>query len=93
MRLGEDVVEQEETKQSQARGLPTMSAGYDQWDMLIREFKQGTALDLRNKDLKEFSQKVLDLSDLTMLDLSGNPGITFLPHDIDMLTNLKALRF
>jgi len=29
MRLGEDVVEAEETKQSAARGLPNMSSGYD----------------------------------------------------------------
>lgn len=93
MRLGEDVVEREETKQSQARGIPTMSGGYDQWDMLIREFRQGTALDLRNKELTDFSPKVLELSDLTVLDLSGNPGITFLPQDIDMLQNLKTLRF
>ena len=36
-----------------------MSGGYDQWDMLIREFRQGTALDLRNKELNDFSPKVL----------------------------------
>ena len=95
MRLGEDEVETEEAKQSAARGIPNMNQGgaYDQWDTLIREFRQGTALDLRNKDLKDFSPKVLNLVDLTVLDLSGNPGITFLPNDIDLLTNLKTLRF
>ena len=54
MRLGTDEVEQEEAKQSAARGMPNMTrvgGAYDQWDMLIREFKQGTALDLRNKEL------------------------------------------
>jgi len=61
--------------------------------MLIREFKQGTALDLRNKDLRDFSPKVFDFDDLTVLDLSGNPGITFIPQDIDLLRNLKTLRF
>ena len=35
----------------------------------------------------------MELSDLTVLDLSGNPGITFIPQDIDMLQNLKTLRF
>jgi len=42
MRLGEDEVEVEEAKQSQARGMPNMTnkgGAYDQWDMLIREFK------------------------------------------------------
>lgn len=61
--------------------------------MLIREFKQGTALDLRNKTLTDFSPKVLELNDLTVLDLSANPGITFLPEDIDRMTSLKTLRF
>jgi len=56
-----------------------MGGGKDQWDMLIREFKQGQTLDLRNKNLTDFSHKVLDLRDLAVLDLSGNPGITFLP--------------
>lgn len=55
MRLGDDEVAQEEAKQSAARGLPNMNRGgggaYDQWDMMIREFRQGTALDLRNKEL------------------------------------------
>lgn len=35
----------------------------------------------------------MDLSDLTVLDLSGNPGISFIPNDIDMLQNLKTFRF
>ena len=60
---------------------------------MIREFKQGTALDLRNKELKDFSSKVLNLTDLTVLDLSGNPGITFIPNDIDLLSNLRTLKF
>lgn len=96
MRLGEDEVEVEEAKQSAARGKPNMTnkgGAYDQWDMLIREFKQGTALDLRNKDLIECSPKVLALTDLTVLDLSGNTKITSIPNDIDMLHNLKTLRF
>ena len=96
MRLGEDEVETEEAKQSAARGMPNMTnkgGAYDQWDMLIREFRQGTALDLRNKELQEVSPKVLQLTDLTVLDLSGNPAITFIPQDIDMLSNLKTMRF
>ena len=54
MRLGEGEVEEEEAKQSAARGIPnTTNTGgaYDHWDILIREFRQGTALDLRNKEL------------------------------------------
>ena len=61
--------------------------------MLIREFRQGTALDLRNKNLTDFSPKVLDLNDLTVLDLSGNPGIQTIPQDIDLLSSLKTFRF
>ena len=59
--------------------MTTSAGGYDQWDILIREFRQGTALDLRNKDLHDFSPKVLTMEDLTVLDLSGNPGINFIP--------------
>ena len=33
------------------------------------------------------------MTDLTVLDLSNNPSITFLPEDIDLLSNLKTLRF
>ena len=42
MRLGDGEVEAEEAKQSAARGMPNMTysgGAYDQWDMLIREFK------------------------------------------------------
>ena len=42
MRLGENEVEEEEAKQSVARGMPNMTnvgGAYDHWDMLIREFK------------------------------------------------------
>ena len=73
--------------------MTRVGGAYDQWDMLIREFRQGTALDLRNKELQDFSPKVMELSDLTVLDLSGNPGITFIPQDIDLLSNLQTLRF
>ena len=48
MRLEDGEIAQEEQKQSRAANLPN-SGGTDQWDMLIREFRQGTALDLRNK--------------------------------------------
>ena len=60
--------------------------------MLIREFRQGSALDLRNKQLTEISQKLWTHTDLTELDLSQNPGIVTLPEDIDLLANLKKLR-
>jgi Leucine-rich repeat (LRR) protein len=76
MRIGDEEIEQEEAKQSAARGLPNMTnqgGAYDHWDTLIREFRQGTFLDLRNKDLKDFGPKVLNLTHLQMLDLSGNP--------------------
>ena len=61
--------------------------------MLIREFKQGNSLDLRDKKLVDFSQKLLELNDLVVLDLSSNAGITFIPQDIDRMTSLKTLRF
>ena len=73
--------------------MTNVGGAYDQWDMLIREFKQGNALDLRNKELKDFSPKVLQLNDLAVLDLSGNPNIGFIPQDIDLLSNLKTFRF
>ena len=59
--------------------MTNVGGAYDHWDTLIREFKQGTALDLRNKELQEVSPKVLQLNDLTVLDLSGNSAITFIP--------------
>ena len=59
MRLGEDTCEQEERKQAAAKNLPGASGGADQWDMLIREFRQGSAIDLRNKQLSEISPKLL----------------------------------
>ena len=43
--------------------------------------------------MQEVSPKVLQLSDLTILDLSGNPAINFIPQDIDMLHSLKTMRF
>lgn len=73
--------------------MPTIGGGYDKWDMLIREFKQGNSLDLRDKKLVDFSQKLLELNDLVVLDLSSNAGITFIPQDIDRMTSLKTLRF
>ena len=60
--------------------------------MLIREFRQGSALDLRNKQLTDISPKLWTHTDLTELDLSQNPGIVTLPEDIDLLINLKKLR-
>ena len=60
--------------------------------MLIREFRQGSAIDLRNKQLSEISPKLLQQTFLTELDLSQNPGITMLPDDLDLLSNLKKLR-
>lgn len=60
--------------------------------MLIREFRQGTALDLRNKQLVDISPKLWMHTDLTVLDLSQNTGIVTIPEEIGLLVELKNLR-
>jgi Leucine-rich repeat (LRR) protein len=74
-----------------ARNIPN-AGGFDHWDTLLREFRQGTSLDLRNKQITEISPKLWNFTDLTVLDLSQNPALSALPQDIDLLTELKTLR-
>jgi hypothetical protein len=51
-------LQQEEKKFEQQMGLPGAKQEYDHWDTLLREFVQGTALDLRQQNLKEISPKL-----------------------------------
>lgn len=53
---------------------------------------QGTSLDLRNKQLTSINQKVFGLKQITVLDLSDNPGLVDIPQEIDSLKALKTLR-
>jgi Leucine-rich repeat (LRR) protein len=94
MRLGEEEIQESENKIDAAQGMPgaSSSASRDHWDVLIREFSQGTVLDLRDKQLTDVSEKLFMQKKLTQLDLSKNPSLNFIPEDIDLLVNLKALR-
>ena len=85
-------MQQEEKKFEQQMGLPGAKQEYDHWDTLLREFVQGTALDLRQQNLKEISPKLFQCTQLTSIDISDNPGLTFIPENFDMLVNLKTIR-
>jgi hypothetical protein len=52
------------------KNIPGASQDYDPWDILLREFITGTALDLRNKSLTEISPKLWKYPNLTVIDLS-----------------------
>jgi Leucine-rich repeat (LRR) protein len=58
----------------------------------MREFIQGTMIDLRNKDLTELSPKLWNHTQLTQVELSQNPKLTKIPEEISLLTNVKTLR-
>ena len=92
MRLEDSDVYEEEKVQDAMKNLPGSKTNFDHWDTLLREFVQGTALDLRNKQLTAISPKLMQYTHLTVVDLSNNPIITSLPQDIDLLTSLKTLR-
>ena len=49
MRLDENTVEEEEKRGAKERRLPGSVQEMDVWDTLLREFVQGSALDLRGK--------------------------------------------
>jgi len=49
LRLEESEVNAEENKQDQIKNMPGATQQYDHWQTLLREFLQGTQLDLRGK--------------------------------------------
>jgi len=49
LRLEESEVNAEENKQDQIKNMPGATQHYDHWQTLLREFLQGTQLDLRGK--------------------------------------------
>mmetsp|Transcript_38857 Transcript_38857/g.28144 ORF Transcript_38857/g.28144 Transcript_38857/m.28144 type:complete len:172 (-) Transcript_38857:920-1435(-) len=92
MRLEDSEIAQEEKKQDAHKGLPNSSGQYDHWDTLLREFIQGSTLDLKNRQVEGLSQKLWAQDHLTVLDLSQNPKMGPLPQEIKNLVNLKTLR-
>lgn len=72
--------------------MPNSTGEYDHWSTLLREFMQGSTLDLKNKQVEGLSQKLWAQEHLTVLDLSQNPKIGTIPDDIKHLVNLKTLR-
>lgn len=92
MRLEDSEIAYEEKKQDATRGLPNSSSQYDHWDILLREFIQGSTLDLKNKQIEGLSQKLWAQEHLTVLDLSQNPKMGPLSNEIKHLVNLKSLR-
>ena len=91
-RLDEGEVQVEEQKQAVIKNIPGASGqGYDPWDILIREFLVGNALDLRNKGLTEISPKLWRFEQIATIDLSQN-NLSSLPEDFILLKNLKTLR-
>ena len=49
MKLEDGDIAEAEAKHGAAMNMPNSSGAYDHWDSLLREFRQGTSLDLRNK--------------------------------------------
>mmetsp|Transcript_13221 Transcript_13221/g.18140 ORF Transcript_13221/g.18140 Transcript_13221/m.18140 type:complete len:107 (+) Transcript_13221:1211-1531(+) len=72
--------------------MPNSTGEYDHWSTLLREFVQGSTLDLKNKQVEGISQKLWASEHLTVLDLSQNPKIGAISDDIKHLVNLKTLR-
>ena len=79
MKLEDGDIAEAEAKHGAAMNMPNSSGAYDHWDSLLREFRQGTSLDLRNKQLINISPKLWNFTDLTVLDLSENPQIALIP--------------
>mmetsp|Transcript_40458 Transcript_40458/g.38953 ORF Transcript_40458/g.38953 Transcript_40458/m.38953 type:complete len:254 (-) Transcript_40458:75-836(-) len=90
-RIDEGEVQQEEQKQAVIKNMPGAKGQFDIWDSLLREFIQGSSIDLRNKGLESISEKLWKLEHLTVVDLSTNM-IAEIPSDVRLLKSLKVLR-
>ena len=70
MKLDDNEVAEGEAAAGAARNIPNSTLQNDHWDTLLREFRQGTSLDLRNRQIDHVSPKLWAYTDLTVLDLS-----------------------
>jgi len=91
LRLDEKDVSREEQKQAAKKNIPGASQEYDPWDLLLREFVENNALDLRNKGVTSISPKLWGLDNLISVDFSQNK-LSSLPEEIYYLRKLKSLR-